>query len=218
VVIVRAAGDHSQEMNERSDPSAQPAPPAPAASRTELDRRMRNLVIEHNSFVWRSLRRLGVREADCADGCQRVWLVVARKLDSIQSGKIESYLFSVLLRIASDMRRYKARRPDVDFDELRFEVNPDAEGELEKRRARALLDEILSELSWKLRTVFVMFEIEGFSVPEIADALELKGGTVSSRLRLARRAFERGVERQRARLAARAEPASPAGTCAWRDS
>ena len=66
---------------------------------------MRELVVEHNSFVWRSLHRLGVREADCADGCQRVWVVVARKLETIQSGKLESYLFSVLVRIASDMRR-----------------------------------------------------------------------------------------------------------------
>jgi len=216
-VIVRSVADHSQEMNARTDPPAPPAAPGLADSRAGLDRRMRELVVEHNSFVWRSLRRLGVREADCADGCQRVWVVVARKLETIQSGKLESYLFSVLVRIASDMRRYNARRPDVDFDELEFEVAPDAEGALEKRRARALLDEILSEMSWKLRTVFVMFEIEGFSALEIAEALELRPGTVSSRLRLARRAFERGVERQRARLAPGVEQESPGAPCALRD-
>lgn len=182
-----------------------------------LDRRMRELVIEHNSFVWRALRRLGVREADCADGCQRVWLVVARKGESIQPEKLKSYLFSVVVRTASDMRRYSARRPDVDFDELLLGVVPDAEGELEKRRARALLDQILAELSWKLRTVFVMFEIEGFSALEIAEALDLPPGTVSSRLRLARRAFDQAVERQRERFAAGAAvPVTPPATCAAR--
>jgi DNA-directed RNA polymerase specialized sigma24 family protein len=63
-----------------------------------------------------------------------------------------------------------------------------------------------------------MFEIEGFSAPEIAEALELRLGTVSSRLRLARRAFERGVERQRDRLAPDAARVSTGDPCALRDS
>jgi len=157
---------------------------------------MRALVAEHTDFVWRSLRRLGVPEADCADGCQRVWLVIARKGTSIPAEKLKSYIFSVLVRIASDMRRHDARRPRADLDAASLSVPADAESEFERRRARALVDEILSGMSWKQRTVFVMFEIEGLSATEIAEALGLPSGTVSSRLRLAREAFDRALDQR----------------------
>jgi RNA polymerase sigma-70 factor, ECF subfamily len=50
-------------------------------------------------------------------------------------------------------------------------------------------------MSWELRTVFVMYELEGMSSVEIAEALGARRGTVASRLRLAREAFQRGVRR-----------------------
>jgi len=34
----------------------------------------------HVAFVWRSLRRLGIREEDAADAAQEVFIVVHRKL------------------------------------------------------------------------------------------------------------------------------------------
>ena len=74
----------------------------------------------------------------------------------------------------------------------------DAEGLLEQKRVRQLLDQVLSSMSWELRVVFVMFELEGSSSPEIAEALGVSRGTVASRLRLAREAFRRGVERLQA--------------------
>jgi hypothetical protein len=70
-----------------------------------------------------------------------------------------------------------------------------------------LLDQILAGLSWDLRTVFVMYEIEGMSSPEIAEVLGISRGTVASRLRLGREAFQRSLHRHRAR--ARGDGASP---------
>jgi RNA polymerase sigma-70 factor (ECF subfamily) len=152
------------------------------------------------NFVWRSLRRLGVPEADCDDGCQRVWLVLARKLTSIEPGKVRSYLFSVVVRVASEMRRSTSRRPDVELDErLPDAALPDPERRLEQLRARAVLDDILASMSEELRTVFILFELEGSSSHEIAEILEIRRGTVKSRLRLARDAFQRGLDRYRAR-------------------
>jgi len=48
---------------------------------------------------------------------------------------------------------------------------------------------VLSNLPDKLREVFVLFELEEFSVREISNMLELPQGTVASRLRLARECF-----------------------------
>lgn len=211
-VILRAAEPHCAAMGdanpEEPDTSGTRKPPAPSletarglpCGAADPAARMHQLVAEYLDFVWRSLRRLGVPEPDCDDGCQRVWVVLARKVDAIEPDKTRSYIFSVVVRVASEMRRVSERHQHVELDERLLEPAPlDAEGLLEQKRVRQLLDQVLSMLSWELRTVFVMFEIEGLSSPEIAEALGVSRGTVASRLRLAREAFQRGVQRHQAR-------------------
>ena len=155
---------------------------------------MHALVGEYLDFVWRSLRRLGVAESDCDDGCQRVWLVVARKLATIRRGKERSFIFSVVLRVAADMRRADRRGREIEFEEALHEDTATCPEQMyEQRRARELLDAMLAPLSWELRTAFVMFELEGFSTPEIAQLLGVSRGTVASRLRLARERFSKRV-------------------------
>lgn len=166
----------------------------------EMHRRVHALVNEYMDFVWRSLRRLGVTDVDCDDGCQRVWVVVAQKLPLIEPDRVRSYIFSVVVRVASDMRRDYRRHQCVDLEEHDIDSSHlDTEGLVERQRVRELLDRILLGLSWELRTVFVMYEIEGLSSPEIADALGISRGTVASRLRLSRDAFQRHLQRHRAR-------------------
>lgn len=180
----------------REPTPSEPEGPARPESPARVSLNMQRLVSEYLDFVWRSLRRLGVAEADCDDGCQRVWVILARKMGTIDATKTRSFVFSVVVRVASEMRRVSGRRQDrhVALDELELEpTGVDTEGLLEQKRHRELLDQVLAGLSWELRTVFVMFELEGLSSPEIADALGLRRGTVASRLRLARAEFQRGV-------------------------
>ncbi len=49
------------------------------------------------------------------------------------------------------------------------------------------------------RAVFVLYELEEMTVPEIANLLELPIETVSSRLGVAREEFDLSLRRQRAR-------------------
>jgi len=83
-------------------------------------------------------------------------------------------------------------REDLDPDALDALHSPalPADEQLDLRRARALLDVVLNEMSDELRTVFVLFELEDMTMATIAELLHLPPGTVASRLRRARATFE----------------------------
>ncbi len=63
------------------------------------------------------------------------------------------------------------------------------------RAAIELCDLALSKVDADVAEVFVLFELEGLSSPEIAASLEIPLGTVASRLRRAREQFRRVVTR-----------------------
>jgi RNA polymerase sigma-70 factor (ECF subfamily) len=153
--------------------------------------RIRSLVDEHVDFIWRSLRRLGVLEADLADAAQQVFLVAARKLDLVQAGKERAFLFQTAIRVASDSRRTLRRRREVS-DEVLVGQADDAPGPddyAEARMRRAQLDRILDALPIELRAVFVLSQIEELTMAEIAALTDTPPGTVASRLRRARELF-----------------------------
>lgn len=174
------------------------------ASQVSASERLRGLVAGHFDFIGRSLRRLGVPAADVDDATQQVFMVVSRRLDEVEAGRERAFLFGVALRVASDVRRARRRRGAV-MDEGANDVDgatpdPSPEQLTDQRQARALLDEALEALSLDLRTVFVLFELEEMTMAEIAALLDLPPGTVASRLRRAREAFQEQCRRLRARV------------------
>jgi RNA polymerase sigma-70 factor (ECF subfamily) len=165
-----------------------------------VDQRAEALVRANFSFVWRTLRRFGVMEAEADDAAQRVFVVVTQKLDQIEPGRQRAFLFGTAVRIADKVRRANARRPVNDGIEpdAQCALAPSAEELVDQRRARQLLDSILDRLSEDLRVVFVLYEVEQMTMAEIADLLALPPGTVASRLRRARQLFCDRLERQKA--------------------
>jgi RNA polymerase sigma-70 factor (ECF subfamily) len=165
--------------------------------------RLAGLVRLHFTFVWRSLRRLGLEQAEADDAAQSVLLLLARRLQEVEPGKERAFLFASALRIARARRRQGSRRRErfeqTEPDELAH-PEPSPEGLLERRRARQLLDGIVAELPLELGAVLILHEIEELSVGEIAQTLALPEGTVASRLRRARHKFEQQVRRLEAKL------------------
>lgn len=167
--------------------------------------KLRALQNEHFEFLWRSLRRLGVPEADVDDAVQQVFLVAARR--EIQPGAERSFLFATALRVASHARRtLRRRRESGDEPPDQTDVVPSPEELLDQRRARALLDEVLESLPLDVRAVFILFELEEMTVVEIAAMLGIPGGTASSRLRRGREMFQQAVARVRAQQGQRRQP------------
>ncbi|HZL21343.1 MAG TPA: sigma-70 family RNA polymerase sigma factor [Polyangia bacterium] len=186
-------------MNKRADPARQ------MAGKTE-PLELRAIFEQHYASIWRLLRRLGVSPAQLDDAVQEVFWVAARRLTDIQPGREGPFLYGVALRIAAgELRRGRVGMPLVDIGELPVLVDerPSPEEQLAEQQARGLLDDVLGRMPIDLRTVFVLFELEGLEVRQIAELEEIPVGTASSRLRRAREEFSSIAKRVRAGLLAR---------------
>jgi RNA polymerase sigma-70 factor (ECF subfamily) len=204
--LVVVPPDRSVEMG-----ACRPQTPAGGCATTYVasranEARLRTLVQEHFDFIWRSLRRLGVPHTDVDDCAQQVFWVAARKLAIITEGSERAFLFSTALRVASDARRSRVRRREVQQEDdahQTCDAGPRPDEIADQRRARALLDDVLAQMPLDLRTVFVLFELEEMPTQEIATVLDLPTGTVASRLRRAREEFQKLVRRLQARAVSR---------------
>jgi RNA polymerase sigma-70 factor (ECF subfamily) len=176
---------------------ARPAPPLvvdEAAGPTMTDaERLTAMFTAHVDFVWRSLRRLGVEDAAVDDAAQEVFVVAQRKLRVIEPGKEKAFLFGTAVRVAADARRARGRRRETP-NETAAATSPDGRAPtdelVEQKRARELLDRVIAALPDDARPVFVLYELEGMTMAEIAACLAIPPGTVASRLRRAREAFD----------------------------
>jgi RNA polymerase sigma-70 factor (ECF subfamily) len=163
--------------------------------------RLVGVVRDHYAFVWRLLRRLGLREGDADDAAQQVFLTASRRLHEVEPPRERAFLYGVALNVGARARRSLGRRREEPLEAARERVatEPNAEQVLERRQARALLDQLLDEMPEELRVVFVLFELEELSTPQIAELCDIPVGTAASRLRRAREDFEERVARAEAR-------------------
>jgi RNA polymerase sigma-70 factor, ECF subfamily len=182
-----------------SPPPGRPVPSSLPAATPEVEQAQRRLaaaVGRHADFVWRSLRRLGVPERDVADAAQHVFLTFYKHASRIEGGKEPAYLANVAVKVAANARRKLQRsREDPLGDEVltSHAAQHTPEELVSEKQLREELDRGLLTLPFEQRTVFVLYELEGFTLPQIAEALGLPLGTATSRLRRARAHFESWV-------------------------
>ena len=162
---------------------------AAGGDEVDLGRRIRAVVDAEHAFVWRTLRRLGVREADIDDAVQEVFVALFRHAAEIEHGKERGFLFRACEFTALRARRTLARRrEDSEAEPVPPETRASDSPDYALGRTQALerLDRVLDRLEDDLRSVFVLYEIEEMTMNEIAQLLEIPIGTVASRLRRAR--------------------------------
>lgn len=165
----------------------------PSMSRSRTDERQQAVAEAHFASVWRFLRALGVPAGALDDAAQEVFLVVARKLERIRPGAERSFLYSTAVNVSRELRRKHAREElaqDPDDEALEPADSWTPEASLDRKEERDLLMHLLDGLSDELRTVLVLYEVEGHVLPEIAAMLDVPIGTAASRLRRAREKVE----------------------------
>src|SRR3954463_14451672 len=168
---------------------------SPVSRASEREIRLRGLVDRYLDFVARVLRNAGTPQSEIDDDVQRTFIAVSNRLDDVRPDAEKSFLLQTALRMAAHARRTLARRREVhDSDaHMRLQGPLHPEQMLDQKRARELLDEVLAQMTFDLRTVFVLYELEELNMTEIAAALQIPSGTVASRLRRARADFRERV-------------------------
>lgn len=162
--------------------------------------RLADMFHRHYDLVWRVLRRRGLSASRADDATQEVFIVASRKLAQIPLGSERAFLCGAAFKVASTVRRSaEVRRESVSTEDdlgatLAANDQPSFEELLDQRKAREALDAILASLGEELQEVFVLFELEGMTMAEIAATLGIPPGTVASRLRRARESFHGRVE------------------------
>jgi RNA polymerase sigma-70 factor (ECF subfamily) len=159
-------------------------------------------------FVFRGARALGVRPPAVDDVVQEVFVVVHKRLGGLREhSNLRAWISRILVNLVRHQRRTLARKSPHDRwgatpcnpEDLPDRAADPCEAVELSERARQV-QRLLDSLDDDKREILVLAEMEELSVPEIAEALGLKLNTAYSRLRLARRAFDEALSRDRARV------------------
>jgi RNA polymerase sigma-70 factor (ECF subfamily) len=176
-----------------------------ARARHFSDDRLVEWFRDHFDTVWRFAARLGVPRQHVDDVVQEVFITASRRAVSIASGAERRFLIAVTIKIAANQRRRVARQLDrPGLVEEHADVGGDGAVLLERKRELEMFYAALDALPYEQRSAFVLHELEGFTVPQIAELLDIPQGTAASRLGRARRGFAKSAERLRS-LASKGE-------------
>lgn len=162
------------------------------------------IVAEHSAQVYRLAYRLTGNRQDAEDLTQDVFIRIFRSLDSYAPGNFNGWIHRITTNLFLDRVRRKTR----------IRIDPFAEGVEERLVGSEPLPELavhdagfdpdidraLAALPHEFRLAVVLCDVEGLTYEEIADVLDIKLGTVRSRI-------HRGRTQLRSALAHRA----PAG-------
>lgn len=164
------------------------------------------LLTQHEKSVYNLCLRMTGNPEDAMDVSQEVFLRVWKNLGSYQfDAAFSTWLFRIASNACIDFLRAKKRRNDVsltmqdenDGEDKELAVPDETplpeEQLLAKEQQRAVM-KAMSELPPDFREILQLRVVEGLPYEEIAGILDIKVGTVKSRLARARNQLRKNLE------------------------
>ncbi|WP_437275739.1 sigma-70 family RNA polymerase sigma factor [Sorangium sp. So ce375] len=156
-------------------------------------------------YVLQVLWRMGVPARHLRDVAQEVFLVVHRRFGDYDPrfsmkawvAGIASHLALRHLRLSRNRRELLARSEGERIDIA--DPGYDAEQRFAQAETQRIVRELVQRIEGDRRVVFLLYEIEGIEMREIAAALQISENTAWDRLRRARKEFAAAVRRLGAR-------------------
>ena len=181
-------------------------PPVGAADDRELVRRAQRedkeafeeLIRRHQHRVFAVAGGIVRRREDVEDVAQQVFVKAYFSLKRFdQRAAFSTWLYKITVNECWDMLRKRKVRPlvyeaDMSEEQARQVISSAEKGKdepdiSERLEARQRVERLLDGLDERDRLMLILKEVEGFSIEEIADVLDLNANTVKVRLFRARR-------------------------------
>jgi RNA polymerase sigma-70 factor (ECF subfamily) len=174
-----ATSTSPEEMLETETASA----PLPRRLPPAAQQVFRQIFEEHAASVYRTLRYLGVAEADLMDASQEVFLVVNRRHGEFEGrASLSTWIHEICIRVAfSTRRRWRRRAEDLVPEPPETRVEADQDTRMEQRDRRGLLTDLLESLDDGQREIVVLYEIERLPMREVAEIVGCPLQTAYSR-------------------------------------
>ena len=158
--------------------------------------------------VYRLAFRITGNASDAEEVVQDALWTVSRKIDTFRgAAAFGTWLYRIAANTATQkLRGRRSKRNEVSWEDLgpsfddkgqhveavvdwsRILKDPAIEGEL-----KSVLSSAIDELPADYRTAFLLRDVEGLPYPEIAETLQIKLGTVKSRVHRTRLFLRRGL-------------------------
>ncbi len=154
--------------------------------------------------AWSVLRDSAEAEDTVQDAYLKAFAAMGRFAGA---SSLSTWLTRIVINEALERRRTTEKRQRIlrdqsvtDIDDYRerlmagTETSQSPEAETMRTQIAKLLEHAIANLPEALRPVFVLREIEGLSVQETAEALQIPAGTVKTRLLRSRRRLQRELD------------------------
>ena len=167
-----------------------------SAQSAAISRRSTRSCCIYQDYLFALVVRVVHDRDSAADAVQEALFSCYRNLDRFRGDSFRSWLTRIALNAATDVLRYRKRRPADPYPEWEDDSWQPPAGEEASPERRALhtpharvLIEALAEITSDQRTAIVMYDVEGFDYQEIADITGVSLGTVKSRIHRGRLAL-----------------------------
>lgn len=154
------------------------------------------LILHYQTQVYNLAWHLLHDSAAADDATQEAFISAYKGLAKFRGGSFRAWLLRIVANASYDELRRRKRRPTVsweDFGDMDEEANPHLsnggplpEQTIQQQELRAALERALAKLPQDQRMVLVLVDRMGLAYQEVADAMNVRLGTVKSRLARAR--------------------------------
>jgi len=154
------------------------------------------LVALYQDYLFSIVVRVVNDRDSAADAVQEAFFSCYRNIHRFRGDSFKSWLTRIALNAATDILRYRKRRPADPYPEWEDDswqppAGEDASPEREtlRRNTAAILSQALAQITPDQRAAIVLYDVEGYDYQEIADMTHVSLGTVKSRIHRGRLAL-----------------------------
>lgn len=141
-------------------------------------------------------------DPDVDDLIQLTFVQIHRKIHTFKGdSRFSTWLHRVTVNVALSYLRKRSRwlrdrNEDLMLTHQLTQVVENPDDKLNRTQILEILHQVLSQIKPKKQLVFVLYEIEGHTLEEIAEIVESSVNTVAGRLRAARQEVRRTLEKR----------------------